>query len=203
MLLNRVEKMLMNNPVRAAIQRHYEVPRLLAMGGGMAGGLALEVGCGRGMGVESILDDFGADRVDAFDLDPEMVALAKPRLASRGDRVRVWTGDVTRIDAPDGAYDAIFDFGIVHHVPNWPAALAEIARVLRPGGRLYAEEALADLIDNPLARRLLDHPRENRFDHARFQAELRARGFGIVAIRNVGRWFGWYVADREARVRES
>ena len=50
MLLNRVEYLLMNNPVRAAIQRHFEAPRLLRMRGALPGGVALEIGCGRGVG---------------------------------------------------------------------------------------------------------------------------------------------------------
>jgi ubiquinone/menaquinone biosynthesis C-methylase UbiE len=122
MLLNRIEKAMMNNPVRAAIQRRFEVPRLIEMGGTLDGGHALEVGCGSGVGTEAILARFGAARVDAFDLDPGMVALAEKRLRPHRDRVKLWVGDVTRIDAGDDAYDAVFDFGIVHHVPDWSNA---------------------------------------------------------------------------------
>ena len=86
MLLNAVEKALMNNPVRAAIQRRFEAKRLLELGGPVAGGRALEVGCGRGVGVEIILDLFGAGSVDAFDLDPDMVAQARARHARREAR---------------------------------------------------------------------------------------------------------------------
>lgn len=90
MLLNRIEKLMMNNPVRAALQRRYEAPKLVAMGGTMQGGRALELGCGRGVGAEIILERFGAEHVDAFDLDPDMVARARERLVRFGDRVRLW-----------------------------------------------------------------------------------------------------------------
>lgn len=197
MLLNRVEFAMMNNPVRAAIQRHFEAGRLLAMGGALSGGsVALEVGCGRGVGAEIVLDRFGAARVDGFDLDPKMVALARDRLAPRGDRVHLWVGDATRIPAPDASYDAVFDFGILHHVPDWRAALAEIRRVLKAGGRFFAEEVHAAFIDHPLWRRLLAHPRSDRFDHAGFRAGLEAAGFRVVATRSLGRGFGWFVAER-------
>ncbi|HVT78626.1 MAG TPA: hypothetical protein VHD87_16420 [Acidimicrobiales bacterium] len=44
--MNSVETALMNSPVRAALQRHYEAPLLERLGGRSAGGQALEVGCG-------------------------------------------------------------------------------------------------------------------------------------------------------------
>src|SRR3990172_11882859 len=101
MRLNAVETALMNNPVRAAIQRRFEARRLLAMGGRMDGGRALEVGCGRGVGVGLILDRFGAGEVDAFDLDPRMVERARRRLWRRNDAIRLWVGDATAITTPD------------------------------------------------------------------------------------------------------
>ncbi len=55
MRLNAAETALMNNPLRSAIQRHFEAPRLCAMGGPLAGERALELGCGRGIGVELVL----------------------------------------------------------------------------------------------------------------------------------------------------
>ena len=198
MLLNAVEKAMMNNPVRAASQRHFEARRLLAMGGPARGARALEIGCGRGVGTELVLDVFGAERVDAFDLDPDMVARARRRLARRAGRVRAWVGDATSIDAPDGTYDAAFDFGIVHHVPRWRDALREVHRVLRPGGRFYAEEMLAAFIHHPLWARLLDHPMEDRFDARTFRAALEEIGFGVVAERTLSDQAAWFVADKRA-----
>jgi len=198
MRLNRVEFALMNNPLRAAVQRRVEARRLLRMGGAMRGGRALEVGCGRGVGVEIILDLFDADRVDAFDLDPRMVTRARRRLQSRQDQVRLWTGDVTSIEANDGAYDAVFDFGIIHHVPDWRMAIAEVMRVLRPGGRFYAEEPFGAIISQAAVRRLLKHPEQDRFDHAQFCDALTEAGFKLTAISQVWNLGGWYIADKPA-----
>ena len=92
MLLSRAEFLMMNNPVRATIQHHYELPYLRRLGGEINGGLVLEVGCGRGRGVELIFDHLGAGAVHAFDLDPRMIDRARRRLASRGERVRLWVG---------------------------------------------------------------------------------------------------------------
>lgn len=197
MLLNRVGKVLMNNPIRASVQRYLEVRWLKELGGMLNGGTALEVGCGRGVGTRLILEEFGAERVDAFDLDPHMVELARRQLAAHADRVRLWVGDVTRIDAEDGTYDAVFDFGIIHHVPDWRVALREIHRVLKAGGRLFAEEVLKDFILNPVVRRVLAHPLEDRFTHQQFLEALAETGFHVVGERRLGRSFGWYIADRK------
>jgi len=197
MLLNKAEKLLMNNPLRAAVQRHYEARRLHDMGGAMDGGHALEVGCGRGVGVEIILGRFGAGRVDAFDLDEDMVARARKRLECYGDRVRLWTGDATAIRSEDATYDAVFDFGILHHIPDWRAALREVSRVLKPGGRLYAEEMFERFLSHPVTRALLDHPSEDRFDYAQFLEALEESGLRVEASHDEGH-FGFFVARKPA-----
>lgn len=198
MLLNSFEYALMNNPIRAAVQRRFEARRLLHLGGPMHGGLALEIGCGRGVGAALILDLFGADRVHAFDLDRRMIANARSRLRARGARVRLWAGDATWIAAPDATYDAVFDFGIIHHVPEWRCALTEVARVLKPGGRFYAEEVLRAAIVNPVVRRLLSHPQTDRFDQDQFTQALRSTGLQPVASDGLAGAFAWFVADRLA-----
>lgn len=194
MLLNRLEWLMMNNPVRAAAQRYLEVPRLLRMGGPMQGGRAVEVGCGRGVGTELILDRFGAESVDAFDLDPSMVELARQRLHGRGDAVRVSVGDACKIDAPDAYYAAAFDFGILHHVCQWRDALREIHRVLEPGGRLYAEEIFGRFVANSVIERLLVHPKEGQFSYDEFDSALVECGFELDASRDVLGLGGFFVA---------
>lgn len=114
MKLNRIEKALMSNPVRAALQRWYEAPLLRRLGGRVDGLRVLEVGCGRGIGTEILFERFGARAVHAFDLDPEMVRAARRRLDRYlPDRLELAVGDVTVIDARDESFDAVFDFGII------------------------------------------------------------------------------------------
>ena len=194
MLLNRIEYALVNNPLRALLQRRFEARRLLRMGGALSGGAALELGCGRGVGVNLILDDFGAERVDAFDLDPRMVAQARKRLHAHAEQVRLWVGDAAQIPVPDATYDAVFDFAIIHHVPGWRRAVAEVHRVLKPGGRFYAEEVLEKFTTHPIARRLLDHPEDGRFDSATFAQALREVGLRPLASETLWQSFAWFVA---------
>ena len=192
----------MNNPVRAALQRHYESRRLLRMAGPMSGGRALELGCGRGVGTGLILDLFGADAVDAFDLDPRMVALARRRLRPRGSRVRLWVADATAIPVASSTYDAVFDFGIIHHIPEWRRALREVQRVLKPGGRFYAEEILGALIRHPIVRRLFDHPQADRFDATAFGTAAEEAGLTARATEQLWGAVAWLTATKDRAARQ-
>jgi len=191
MILNAVEKTLMNNPVRATLQRHYEAPILERLGGRVEGGRVLEIGCGRGVGTEIILSRFGAAHVDAFDLDVDMVERARRRLTGFGERVRLSRGDATAIVAEDSSYDAVFDFGIIHHVPAWRAAVSEVSRVLRPGGRFFFEEVTRHALARRAYRRFLDHPTEDRFSGGEFVAEVERSGLQVP--RWTERFFGDFV----------
>ncbi|MCF6509076.1 class I SAM-dependent methyltransferase [Blastococcus sp. MG754426] len=205
MLMNRIETALVNSGPRRALQRWYETPALLRLGGRLPPkARVVELGCGAGYGTELVLEQFGADNVDAVDLDPQMVERARRRLTGYGDRVRLVTGDVTdlrqALGAVDSSYDAVFEFGILHHVEDWRAAVGEVARVLRPGGRFYFDEVTADALATRGYRWLFDHPTHDRFTAAEFIAELERQGL-VVGQRWLTRIRGHYllgVGDRPA-----
>ena len=189
MLMNRIEKAAVNNPARRALQRFYEVPALLRLAGGPLppGVRAGEIGCGSGYGTKLILDHFRAAQVDAVDLDETMVAKARRRLADRPGLVRLAVGDATDLKsafgAKDGAYDAAFDFAIIHHIPDWRSAVAEIARVLRPGGVFVFDEVTAHALARPSYRKLFVHPEHDRFTADDFLAELPRHGLDVHGAR--------------------
>ena len=177
MKLNRAEKALMNNPVRALVQRRHEAVLMERFGGRVEGGRVLEIGCGRGVGTEIIFERFGAREVHAFDVDPDMVARARRRLFGYPpNRLTLFVGDAAAIMADDASYDAVFDVGIIHHVPAWQRAVAEVARVLKPGGRFFFEEVTKHGLDRWFYRTFLEHPKTNRFSGPEFIAELENRG---------------------------
>lgn len=193
MKLNRIETALMNNPARAALQRWYEAPLLERLGGRTEGQRVLEIGCGRGIGTALLFERFGAARVHAFDLDPAMVRRARRRLARFGpDRLLLEVGDAAAIAAPDASVDAVFDFGIVHHIPDWRRALAEVRRVLRPGGRFFFEEVTRQALQRWSYRTFLVHPTADRFSAAEFVSALAEQHLPTNG-RVVERWFGDFV----------
>lgn len=188
MLLNSVEKFLMNNPVRSLVQWRHEAAMMERLGGKLTGLRVLEVGCGRGVGTEIILERFEAGEVQAFDLDPDMVRLARARLARySSDRVRLFVGDAENIEAADESFEAVVDFGIIHHCPNWQRAVAEVCRVLRPGGKFFFEEVTKQALDRWFYRTFLEHPTENRFTASQFVAEVESRGIKVGG--NTTEWF--------------
>lgn len=105
------------------------------------GGRVLEVGCGTGLILERL-----APQVEALvglDLSRQMLSSA------RGRGLSVVQGDATGLPFSDGSFDLACSFKVLAHVPAIRSALAEMARVVRPGGALVAE------FYNPLSLRYL------------------------------------------------
>ncbi|MFI6982680.1 class I SAM-dependent methyltransferase [Embleya sp. NPDC050154] len=189
MRMNTVEKIVVASPLRRAPQIWYETPLLLRLGGRLAPGAhALEIGCGTGRGIELILNRFGAARVDGIDLDHASLAKARRRWHGNS-RVALVEGSATdlrgTIGAADASYDAVFDFAIVHHITDWRACLAEVGRVLRPGGRFYFSEMTARALARPTLAFLFDHPIEDRFDDRDFLAELPRHGLDVLGSKSL------------------
>jgi ubiquinone/menaquinone biosynthesis C-methylase UbiE len=76
----------------------------------------------------------------------------------------LFVGDVLRLPFRDAALDAVVCFGVLHHIAHWWAALTEIARVLKGGGRFFLEEFYPPVYQNFLAQRLFEHPTTPMFD---------------------------------------
>ena len=195
MKLNLVELALINNPVRGALLRS-TMGWLRDAACAPTVDRVLEIGCGRGEGVREIARRFGPVSIDAFDLDEQQVARARERLAGQDTPlVRLWVGDAERIEAPDGAYDAVFELTILHHVPGWRRALGEIRRVLRPGGLFLFEELSSEFfadvpVMSPLLRRFTVHPWDTMFDFPLFRRALTGVGLRLTALRS--RLPGWH-----------
>lgn len=193
MKLNAIEKTLMNNPLRAFLQRYYEANLLKRMGGDTEGLRVLEIGCGRGVGTEIIFTHFGAREVHAFDLDPDMVTRAQQRLSRLPPQLlRLFVGDAAAIDEEDASFDAVFDFGIIHHVPEWQQAVSEVFRVLKPGGRFFFEEVTSHALARWSYRTFLKHPTKNRFSAHTFIEEVERQGLS-VGSNFVERFFGDFI----------
>ena len=163
MKLNWAERWAVNNPLRP-LQQRLEIRWIGKRARLKPGAIVLEVGCGRGAGAYLIKKKFQPGLLQAMDLDIQMIRRA-PKYLSPEQRVGIsfYAGDVIRLPYRNETLDAIFGFGVLHHVPDWQRALAEITRVLKPGGVFFMEELYPSLYQNFITKRLLLHPRKNRF----------------------------------------
>ena len=162
MRLGKFEFLAMNNPLRRWSQKHIELKifkdQLKKAHIELNGKVIMDGGCGSGYGTELIVNEFHPSRIVAFDFMPEQIGLAK----KRNLKVDFAVGDLTKIDAADGTFDAVFIFGVLHHIPQWTEALSQISRVLKLGGVLLVEE-----------------PR-HRFDWNDLESGIKQAGFEIL-----------------------
>jgi SAM-dependent methyltransferase len=192
-LMNWVERLEIRSQLRTRRLARRVFPSLerLVRADLFRGASVLEVGCGPGRGAERALR-LGAVSVLALDGDPRMARLATRRLAPWGQRAHVRVGDIAETGLPEGSVDVAVELQVLHHVTDWQAAIAELARVLRPGGSLLFEDSTRKaLSDQWWSRVVLAHPKDNRFSVQEFAAGLVAAGLVIDGIEDIvaGLWF--------------
>ena len=121
----------------------------------VAGGASvLEVSAGTGIATRHLLKALPADaRVTVTDLNPDMLAIAQPRIAN-DPRVQYRTADATALPFGESEFDLVFNqFGVMFP-PDKVAIFREAKRVLRPSGR-FLFNTWGSLADNPIG--LLAH----------------------------------------------
>ena len=187
MKLNWVERLVVNSPIRVAMQR-VEIRRLRAMMALEPGATVLEIGCGRGAGAKLIAETFNPSTIHSLDLDFAMVQRARAYLPFHQNNVRLYVADGIMLPFRDGSMDAVFSFGILHHIVDWRRAVAEISRVLGRGGRFYLEELYPGTYQNVVTTRILVHPSQDRFWGEDLRAVIAKCGMEIKAAREFKRF---------------
>lgn len=95
--------------------------------------VVVDVGTGTGFVIQGLAPRVA--KVYGFDASPEMLDVARRNLA-RFDKVELQVAPGQKLPLPDSSVDAAFGNMYLHHAPDPAAAIAELARVLRPGGKL-------------------------------------------------------------------
>jgi ubiquinone/menaquinone biosynthesis C-methylase UbiE len=179
--LNWAERWVVNNPSRV-LQQHLEILWYQKHAPARKYAKILEFGCGRGAGARLVRQKFKPDLLCAQDLDYEMIVKAG-RYLTGDEKIYISSsvGDAYMFPFVDDAFDAVFGFGVLHHIPDWQTALSEVSRVLAPGGVYFMEELYPQLYQNAVTKHILLHPTENRFTSRELKQTLTDMGFEVNA----------------------
>ncbi|MFB6696194.1 class I SAM-dependent methyltransferase [Streptomyces virginiae] len=154
-----------NSPVNA----YYERPAMLALAGDVAGRRVLDAGCGSGP-LSAALRDRGAV-VTGIDVSAGMLALARRRL---GDDVALHVVDLNDpLPFDDEAFDDVVGSLVLHYLQDWEPTLAELRRVIRPGGRLIAS------VDHPFVAYTAQDPRPDYFVNTSYAFDWTFNGRSV------------------------
>jgi ubiquinone/menaquinone biosynthesis C-methylase UbiE len=139
------------------------VEQALAAAVGPSAGRLLDIGTGTGRILELLAG--GADSATGVDRSPEMLRIARGKLAAAGNqKADLLQADMRALPFADAAFDTVTMHHVLHFADNPAAVLAEAARVVAPGGRLIVADYAA-------------HQREelrSRFQHSRLGFETEA-----------------------------
>ncbi len=118
----------------------------LGLGDVLPGQTVLDLGCGPGMDSLLAARRVGpAGKVVGVDLCPEMIDKARRNAALLGlANVTFVQGQIEKLPLPDASVDVVISNGVFNLCPDKPAVLAEVARVIRPGGRLRMADILLE-----------------------------------------------------------
>jgi ubiquinone/menaquinone biosynthesis C-methylase UbiE len=136
----------------------------------------LEIGVGSGSVAQQLLSDTPELAWTAIDIDPRMAQAAAARLGEFCN-ASVKTADATAMPFPDDSFDSVVSCLMLHHIIDWERAVAEVARVLRPGGTFVGY----DLVRTPLASLFhrLDGSPHRLIVPDQFRAECGRNGLAI------------------------
>lgn len=178
-----LEKLVLRSRAWRSLTQRVTLPWVLRFADLPASARALEIGSGGGFNAEVLLRRFSGWNLTASDIDPEMVSLARDRLAPFGGRVEVAEIDAIRTGFPDDSFDVVVALLVWHHVGDWRAATAEVARILRPGGRFLLVGLAAGFFPGPIAKLF---PPEARYRASEVPDALRDAGFARWRIARTG-----------------
>jgi len=155
--------------------RIYHVRLIVQYFGPLAGKRVLDVGCGKGRFARILLEENPGAEVWGLDISEEMLKYVPQEIQTRA-------GSMTELPFPDGHFDCVYATESLEHAVEIDRAVAEMCRVLKPGGRLVIIDKNAEQ-----AGRLETPPWEKWFHREELEKLLR-RDCRQVSSRFISYW---------------
>ncbi len=137
-----------------AVQNSFGCGNPLAFAGVQPGQVVLDIGSGAGIDCFIAVEKVGpAGKVIGLDMTPEMIERARQNARDAGfSNVEFRFGEAEKIPVEDSSVDWVISNCVINLSPDKPAVFGEIARILRPGGRISISDIVAQELPEPVRR---------------------------------------------------
>jgi phosphoethanolamine N-methyltransferase len=172
----------------------------------LRGKAVLDIGCGAG-GIDiALVTAHGAGYVTGLDVEDSVLTharglVARAGLAERIGLIKVAPGP---LPFPPGSFDVVFSKDSIVHIPDKAALMAEVFRVLRPGGWFLASDWLIGT--ETISPRMAEYIAAEGLDFGmatpqRYRAAMEGAGFGSISITSRNLWYREQARGELSRLR--
>ncbi len=184
-----------------------EVARVLE-GHDLTGKSVLDIGCGAG-GIDiALATTHGAAYVTGIDVEDSVLTHARALVAAKGltDRIGLVKVAPGPLPFPPCTFDVVFSKDSIIHIPDKQALMAEVARVLKPGGWFLASDWLIGV--EVISPRMAEYIAAEGLDFgmatpARYGSALVSNGFTDLRIASRNRWYRDEARREVARMKST
>ena len=126
--------------------------------------------------------------------------IAKAKRKNIDGSISFHVKSATALGFKSNSFDALFDLGVIHHIPNWKDCLKELKRVLKPGGQLIIEDLSIETFSTffgKIMKSTLDHPYDEMHNEDEFVEYLQKIGFKIKVHKRYSLFMKYFIIIAE------
>lgn len=161
----------------------------------------LDAGCGEGVAFDILARKFPLAAITGVDINPDAVGAARHAAAVQAGRIQVHLADSGRLPLDSGSVDLVLCHQLLHHCSDPDSVLAELRRVLAPGGWLLIAESCRAFLEWWPVRLLFRHPRRDQHTADGYVALVAEAGFVVDPNRFLTPAPWWSRPDLGLRAR--